>query len=323
MTDRPDDQLPDGDLSDEKMADERDDELASAYLDGEVSAAERARVENDPGLRRRVEELRDASALVGRPVSPPSDEAREAAIRRALDAAGADDETTAGDRVGAVLDLSAARARRAERLRPLVAAAAAIAVVGLGAFALGRLGGDDATQSADGAGSGEEATSADLFAPEGVDLGAVADDAELRGRLAEEAGLGSLEAGGTAEQGLDEAAEAAPADAADPEPSLEAAPDADSFVDGDDTGDGLDDSRTTSAASGDDPVSRATEVEDCEVAVVAANRDLAGRLLRAAATYAGTPAEVFAFGDGTGSVHVIVVERDSCEQLSRFTLPGG
>ena len=75
MTDRPDDQRPDGDQPDreqpdEEMADEHADELASAYLDGEASAAERARVESDPELRRRVDELRRASALVGRPVSP-------------------------------------------------------------------------------------------------------------------------------------------------------------------------------------------------------------------------------------------------------------
>ena len=92
---------------------------------------------------------------------------------------------------------------------------------------------------------------------------------------------------------------------------------------GDGGADQQDDDGATTAGSDDESSPTAREVEDCEVAVVAANRDLAGRLLRAAATYAGTPAEVFAFGDGTGAVHVIVVDRDSCEQLSRFTLPGG
>jgi putative zinc finger protein len=56
-------------------------DLASAYLDDEVSAEERARVEADPELLARVEQLRRVSEAVGREV-PPLDDAEAAAQRR-------------------------------------------------------------------------------------------------------------------------------------------------------------------------------------------------------------------------------------------------
>src|SRR5687767_10598959 len=47
------------------------DELASAYLDGEVTPREAALVESDPALRQRVEELRQAAAAMAGPTPPP------------------------------------------------------------------------------------------------------------------------------------------------------------------------------------------------------------------------------------------------------------
>ena len=59
------------------------DELASAYLDGEVTAQERAMVEADPDLLARVEQLRHAAKEVA---SPAAEAGREEIIAEALKA---------------------------------------------------------------------------------------------------------------------------------------------------------------------------------------------------------------------------------------------
>jgi hypothetical protein len=64
-----------------------DDELLSAYIDGETTAEESARVVGDPRLRARLRELEGAAALVGAPVESMSAAARDAAIAAALTAA--------------------------------------------------------------------------------------------------------------------------------------------------------------------------------------------------------------------------------------------
>jgi len=58
--------------------------LASAYLDGDVTADERARVENDPQLLTEVERLRSVRALLS-DVEPPSISVREAQLATALE----------------------------------------------------------------------------------------------------------------------------------------------------------------------------------------------------------------------------------------------
>ena len=59
-----------------------DDELASAYLDDEVTADERARVEGDPVLQARVARLQAArDELVAAAIDFPSATARDATIR--------------------------------------------------------------------------------------------------------------------------------------------------------------------------------------------------------------------------------------------------
>ncbi|MEY2431615.1 MAG: hypothetical protein QOC92_1340 [Acidimicrobiaceae bacterium] len=86
------------------------DELASAYLDDEVTPQERARVESDAALRQRVEELRAArDALSSEPLEPPSAATREAAIRAALGAS-------------IVVDIESRRARRGLRVASIAAA---------------------------------------------------------------------------------------------------------------------------------------------------------------------------------------------------------
>jgi hypothetical protein len=91
------------------------DELASAYLDDHVTLEERARVEGDPALLIRVEELRSVRDALATPVESPSAEAREAAIQTA-------------SRASNVVDLDIASARR--RLRVFSIAAAILLVLG-------------------------------------------------------------------------------------------------------------------------------------------------------------------------------------------------
>ncbi len=94
-----------------------DDELVSSYLDGEATPAQVARVEGDPRLLARVEEMRAAIELVSAPVSIPEFELDRI---RAF-AVAASDTTTV------VRDLRAAGAdrRRGQQLRKRVLAVAA------------------------------------------------------------------------------------------------------------------------------------------------------------------------------------------------------
>ena len=103
------------------MSDPRgyDDELISAYLDGEASPDEADRIERDPQAQARVAELAAVQAAVADPVAPLA-----AAERDRLRAAAA-----------AVRPISAARPRRPRAFIP-VAAAAGIAAVVLGAMAV-------------------------------------------------------------------------------------------------------------------------------------------------------------------------------------------
>src|SRR4051794_14710743 len=97
------------------------DELASAYLDDEVTDDERARVEADPALRARVEELRSGrDRLAAAAVDGVSSAAREAAIHAAL-------------RASPLVDLAAERSRRRMRIAT-IAAAIVLVLGGLGAL---------------------------------------------------------------------------------------------------------------------------------------------------------------------------------------------
>lgn len=93
------------------------DELASAFLDGELAAAASAAVGRDPETAARVDELRRAAGAVAAPVTPPAG-AADAAVEAAL----ADFEA----RRAALADPVRLRARRL----PLIAGVAAAVAIG-------------------------------------------------------------------------------------------------------------------------------------------------------------------------------------------------
>ena len=66
------------------MSDEpfREDELVSAYLDGEATPAEIAEVEQNDALMARVEQLRSVRDAVAAPVAPMAAAARRRVVRR-------------------------------------------------------------------------------------------------------------------------------------------------------------------------------------------------------------------------------------------------
>ena len=123
--------------------------LANAYLDGEVSAEERARAEADPEVVAEVDRLR-AVAEALRVTDAPDPQRRDAAIDAALDAfelrPAATIATTPELPVAPPVSLDARR--RARWLRPLAAAAAVVVLIAGGVALLGNRdddNGDDAS----------------------------------------------------------------------------------------------------------------------------------------------------------------------------------
>jgi len=102
--------------------------LASAYVDGELTADERARAEADPMVMSIVEELRGVRSQLA-VAAPPDEPRRDAAIAAALAA------------VPPIPSLAARR--RARWMAPLAAAAAAVVLVVGGAVVVLRSGDDD------------------------------------------------------------------------------------------------------------------------------------------------------------------------------------
>lgn len=107
-------------------------ELLSAYLDGEATLSERARVESSVELTAEVERLRTVAVGVAR-VPAPSDAVREAIIAAALAEFGTD--TSAQPEI----PVASLAGRRSRRWMPTLGAAAA-AIVVIGGFAVTRLG---------------------------------------------------------------------------------------------------------------------------------------------------------------------------------------
>jgi anti-sigma factor RsiW len=145
-----DDAMPDRPTDDTIPPADGEDELLHAYLDGEASAAERARVEGDPALLARLEAVRTLRAEVRAALEVPAEQAapgRELRLAAALDAFAAPDAAGDGERepelVAAAMtapapvsSLDEARERRSNRAR-LGAWLGAVAVVLVGLFAAG------------------------------------------------------------------------------------------------------------------------------------------------------------------------------------------
>lgn len=154
------------------MSDPRgyDDELISAYLDGEIGPDEAARIEHDPQARARAAELAAVQAAVAEPI-PPLASADRDRLRAAAVAAAP---------TAAVRPIAAARGRRSRAFVPLAAAAGIVAVV-LGAMAVLRNLDDGSGDSADWSVASAPATvqsASDASAGDmaGVDM---AEDAEV------------------------------------------------------------------------------------------------------------------------------------------------
>ena len=172
--------------------------LASAYLDGDVDDAERARVEGDPELLAEVERLRAVRVMLG-DTEPSSISTREQLLANALDAW---DRLPLGERnrdatprvLDRTIDPRAAAAaatitaptslgdrRKATLNRRLLGAAAAIVLV---------LGAGIAAQVFTGNNDDDSGTVADVAASDGLDARDLADDsgADAAAELAPEAG---------------------------------------------------------------------------------------------------------------------------------------
>jgi hypothetical protein len=160
--------------------DDSDEDLASAYLDGEATAAERARVEADPRLVALVDSYRATAEAVGSRVMPLDQPRRDAMVAAALAVLDdVDDEPDAGSPPAKVVQLSARR-RWFSRAPGLAAAAAILFLVGIGLVLSSR--GSDRDQSAELSASSEQSTSTDSSASDAAEDGdtgsAAAGDAE-------------------------------------------------------------------------------------------------------------------------------------------------
>ncbi len=164
--------------------------LASAYLDGQATPAERAQVESDSELLVEVERLRRVRSLLGSPddIDRAPLSTRERHLAAALDAwdrvpsseQGADATPAGGDEAGAAGGASITapvplRDRRAKRrpinTRILTAAAAVVVLAGAGLVVRGALDNSNTDESADTAtlepdSADDEARSLDVLAAE-------------------------------------------------------------------------------------------------------------------------------------------------------------
>lgn len=198
------------------MSDERlhEDELVSAYLDGEATPAEIAEVEAGDALLARVEELRAVRDALAEPVVALSAEQRDDLIGAALGVADAED--------AARLEAKVVPLQRPQRLLLAMAAAVIVlaAVVGTGLIA--SRGGDDyAETAADTAALTAEAD--DGMAAEPMDAAPAADEEPMLEMDMAAADEAMAEEPMAEEAPAAESAQAAAAEAAEAQSALSAA----------------------------------------------------------------------------------------------------
>ncbi|MYA85651.1 MAG: hypothetical protein F4Y12_08725 [Acidimicrobiaceae bacterium] len=125
-------------MSDEQF---REDELVSAYLDGEATPAEIAEVEQNDALMARVEQLRSVRDAVAAPVAPMPAERREQMISAALAVADAENAQRREARIVPIR-------RRRETLLAVAAAAILLAAVVSAGLIASRSGDESAEMAA-------------------------------------------------------------------------------------------------------------------------------------------------------------------------------
>jgi hypothetical protein len=299
------------------------DELASSYLDGELSDDQRALVEADPGAMGLVERHRRVRDALAAPVEPLPGEQREAMLAAALAAlpavgatgasetgaaaASGDEVSRGGD--GQVVPIDhARRARRRRLIAGALAAAAAVAVIGL---VVARPGG--------GNGGGEATSDKGGTAVESAAGTAGASAAES------DSGTHAGTAAGDAAGGVSSTLAAAAAAAAPPLPRTSTAPDRGS---------------TTTAVSAPSIVA-ATGLPDLgpladRTALIAAARPFATTVPApgsgpcagyppplATATFQGTPAYLVVIEQSASGNRVALVATGTCTVLVKADLAEG
>lgn len=137
-------------MSDEQL---REDELVSAYLDGEATPAEIAEIEQDGALMTRVEQLRSVRDAVAAPVAPLSEELRDRMIGAALAAADAGADQRPEARIVPIH-------RRRETLLAVAAAAILLAAVVSAGLIATRGGDESAEMAAEATGAAADAEAA-------------------------------------------------------------------------------------------------------------------------------------------------------------------
>ena len=321
------------------MTDDECIELASAFLDGEVTPDERALVASDPELQALVEELSAVRERLAVTAAVTDAQVRDRNIGAAMAAAAA---TTSG----APPSLTAARTRRQRRqfstAVPIAAVASLLVVLlGLGTFLVVRDGGggsddvdavaatagdsdtaadtpadvaqDRAQLEAGGAEGGDIGGTAETITPEEGPLGTTGEGATAAGQLAPETTAvadalvgGSVTTAGTSDTlGTEETL----ADATEPTEAPTAA--------------GSGESTATTAQAGA-PLRSASPDHHCDARLRAGppDRDLGALLAVGPVTADGTQRLTYERDQGPGSV-ALEVDTDTCQVASSLAPPPG
>ena len=274
-----------------------DDEVVSAVLDGEATPEERARVDGDAVLARRLAQFRSVSDVVGGPVSPVDAATRDESIDRALQSAGDD----RGEAKVTEIDRAGRRWRPEPNRKVLVAAAAVVCLL---ALAGGLLAVGDGNEAPDQAGStAEEAEAGDMAVPD-LELGAVEDIETLRVRINDATDLSP----GVDDEEAVTAADGAEAPAAGVTENAEGA-----------GGEPAPDERSSASSTPADVI--VLDGETCAIELVESRPELIGQLAEGSVTYRDVDAYVFVYNDADlGGAVGLVTARDDCRVLAEVPL---
>jgi len=279
-----------------------DDEVVSAVLDGEATPEERARVDGDAVLARRLAQFRSVSDVVGGPVSPVDAATRDESIDRALQSAG--DDRGEADVIG--IDRAGRRWRPEPNRKVLVAAAAVVCLLAL-AGGLLAVGDGNETQDQAGGTAEEEAEAGDMAVPD-LELGAVEDIETLRVRINDATGLSP----GVDDEEAVTAADGAEAPAAGVTENAEGA-----------GGEPAPDERSSASSTPADGAADAIVLdgETCAIELVESRPELIGQLAEGSVTYRDVDAYVFVYNDADlGRAVGLVTARDDCRVLAEVPL---